>query len=303
MNANDKPEINTSLVEEPVGNKDPEVNTQPEQVPFYVIPVPGGTQVNKGFFQILYDLYFGIKRKLVMRSRPGALNGSDNVFELFNLEEAKNNRFNFIFIGRSGTQPGDGTLVKNNYTELAATRITTLAAHPSNGSIVLNVFTDGDRVEDTINNDFVFFGSDSRNLPAPYAGTDGLSAVVAGQKDGIAALAVHDPSVPGTAISFYVKKISTVGNGYPAVAGDTLIPEADNVYDLGTNTFRWRLIRGVTITPGDLKFENDWVITENDKVGIKEPGLTFTNPEGKILMVLTDKGLYADVKPLSDILK
>lgn len=41
-----------------------------------------------------------------------------------------------------------------------------------------------------------------------------------------------------------------------------LMPTVDNGWDIGSNTLRWRLVRAVTITSGDLKFENDFYITE-----------------------------------------
>jgi hypothetical protein len=45
-----------------------------------------------------------------------------------------------------------------------------------------------------------------------------------------------------------------------------LLPDADNARTNGSASLRWSLVRGVTITPGDLVFENDIVITEPDKV-------------------------------------
>jgi hypothetical protein len=49
-------------------------------------------------------------------------------------------------------------------------------------------------------------------------------------------------------------------------------PEKDNQYVLGDSSHRWSLIRGVTITSGDLKFENDWVFTEDgDNLVLKRP--------------------------------
>jgi hypothetical protein len=51
-----------------------------------------------------------------------------------------------------------------------------------------------------------------------------------------------------------------------------ILPTVDNQYVLGSPTNRWSLIRGVTITSGDLKFENDWVFTEDgDNLVLKRP--------------------------------
>lgn len=93
-------------------------------------------------------------------------------------------------------------------------------------------------------------------------------------------------------------------NGSNAILTDgDLLPNGDNFWNLGNAAARWSLIRGVTITPGDLKFENDWVVTEHDKLGIKTPGLGFTTPEGKLVMFLAEDGLYMDtpIKKLSDL--
>jgi len=52
-----------------------------------------------------------------------------------------------------------------------------------------------------------------------------------------------------------------------AVFGTDFIPSIDNTFNNGTGTFRWQLVRGVTITSGDLRFENDVVLTEHYNIG------------------------------------
>lgn len=41
-----------------------------------------------------------------------------------------------------------------------------------------------------------------------------------------------------------------------------VLPDTDNSYDLGNASFRWALVRGQTVTSGDLRFENDYILTE-----------------------------------------
>lgn len=64
-----------------------------------------------------------------------------------------------------------------------------------------------------------------------------------------------------------------------------LIPDGDNIGSVGTAANRWSLVRAVTITPGDLVFENGWRITEAEKLGLP-PGLAFVRPDGSIAHVL-----------------
>ena len=66
-------------------------------------------------------------------------------------------------------------------------------------------------------------------------------------------------------------------------------PSADNTYNCGNASRRWALVRGVVITPGDLKFENDFTITEAEKLGFQK-GLAFLSPRGRVLMVLDARG-------------
>jgi hypothetical protein len=78
------------------------------------------------------------------------------------------------------------------------------------------------------------------------------------------------------------------------------LPSADNTYDCGNATFRWALVRGVTITPGDILFENGWVITESDKYGIETPGLVILDANDDLVAFIEEGGrLYADVRPLA----
>lgn len=62
-----------------------------------------------------------------------------------------------------------------------------------------------------------------------------------------------------------------------------LHPITDNTMRVGVPTFRYSLIRGVTITSGDLEFENGFVFTEAEKVGIDEPGIALLAPDGELV--------------------
>jgi hypothetical protein len=68
-------------------------------------------------------------------------------------------------------------------------------------------------------------------------------------------------------------------------------PDVDNSRRVGLGTHRYTLIRGVTITSGDLTFENGWTITESDKLGIAEPGLAILNANGDMIAFIGEMGL------------
>jgi hypothetical protein len=64
------------------------------------------------------------------------------------------------------------------------------------------------------------------------------------------------------------------------------MPEYDDRYNLGDSKRRWRLIRGVTITPGDLVFENGVKTSEEND------GLAFFNPKGTKIALLDAQGNF-----------
>lgn len=87
-----------------------------------------------------------------------------------------------------------------------------------------------------------------------------------------------------------------------------VVPKTDNTYTCGGASFRWSLVRGVTITSGDLRFENDFVLTEHYNVGDGVPrgiGLVddrvADNP--KLLAFFADDGTIfsGSVRPLSEL--
>lgn len=69
-----------------------------------------------------------------------------------------------------------------------------------------------------------------------------------------------------------------------AGAANAFLPATDNTGQLGNGTYRWQLIRGVTITSGDLRFENDWYFTEANRVG-RGDGIALCRPDGSVAQV------------------
>lgn len=69
------------------------------------------------------------------------------------------------------------------------------------------------------------------------------------------------------------------------------VPASDNTKQVGDPSKRFSLVRGVTITSGDLSFENGWTITEAEKVGIAEEGLAILNANGDLVYFLGENGL------------
>jgi len=73
----------------------------------------------------------------------------------------------------------------------------------------------------------------------------------------------------------------------PAVeAQGDMLPSSDDLYNCGKDGRRWKLLRAVTVTPGDLVFENGVRATEEGE------GLAFVNPRGKKIAVLDDEGNF-----------
>lgn len=64
------------------------------------------------------------------------------------------------------------------------------------------------------------------------------------------------------------------------------MPEHDNRFNLGDSERRWKLVRGVTITPGDLVFENGVKTSEEND------GLAFFNPNGTKIALLDSQGNF-----------
>lgn len=67
-------------------------------------------------------------------------------------------------------------------------------------------------------------------------------------------------------------------------------PVTDNADDLGSASRRWSLIRGVTITSGDIAFENNVIFTEPEKVWTAATMLMHNiDPDGGIVILTPDE--------------
>jgi len=69
------------------------------------------------------------------------------------------------------------------------------------------------------------------------------------------------------------------------------VPGTDNTRNCGVPSDRWALVRGVTITSGDLNFENGWTFTEGEKVGIAEPGIALLDETGTLVAFFGRSGI------------
>jgi hypothetical protein len=87
-----------------------------------------------------------------------------------------------------------------------------------------------------------------------------------------------------------VVRMSMYTNGH-------LCPGSDNSGSVGNSSLRWGLVRAVTITPGDLTFDNGWTVTEGEKVGLG-PGLAFLDADENIIAFVGPEG-FKDVSELS----
>lgn len=77
----------------------------------------------------------------------------------------------------------------------------------------------------------------------------------------------------------------------------SLVPGSDNSGAIGNSSLRWSLIRGVTITPGDLTFDNGWTVTEGEKLGLG-PGLAFLDADENLIAFVGSQG-FKDVSQIS----
>ena len=67
-------------------------------------------------------------------------------------------------------------------------------------------------------------------------------------------------------------------------ANKEIRPPVDNQGSIGTDSYRWALVRAVTITSGDYVFENGWRLTEAEKLGLGE-GIVLVDKEGNVRKV------------------
>ena len=73
-------------------------------------------------------------------------------------------------------------------------------------------------------------------------------------------------------------------------ASGNVVPGANNTGSLGTDALRWASIYGVSIYSGDVILENQFRITEGDKVGEEADSVVFVNADDEKIMKLDAKG-------------
>lgn len=72
----------------------------------------------------------------------------------------------------------------------------------------------------------------------------------------------------------------------------SIIPDADNTYDLGSSSLRWRSLYAVNVYTGDVVFQNGWRVTEYDENGRIMNGLRVLNKDGEEILRITESGIY-----------
>jgi hypothetical protein len=91
-------------------------------------------------------------------------------------------------------------------------------------------------------------------------------------------------------IRFFRSAALTVRLDDGAAGAVSLLPGADAAGSIGNATNRWSLVRAVTITPGDLVFENGWKLTED----YERDGLRIVSPNGKEILSFTEDDVYEE---------
>jgi hypothetical protein len=91
---------------------------------------------------------------------------------------------------------------------------------------------------------------------------------------------------PDTRFARTAAIITRLDNG--AGAGISFFPGADAVGDIGNASNRWSLVRAVTITSGDVLFENGWRMTED----LGRNGMTVISPRGTEIMSFSEEGIF-----------
>lgn len=102
----------------------------------------------------------------------------------------------------------------------------------------------------------------------------------------------------GAQIQFYTTPLGTVAltaryvmdaaGNHIMFGANAIRNSADATGSVGTAVFRWGLVRAVTITAGDLTFENGWRVTED----FKHRGLVFKNSLDEEMLAIRPDGLY-----------
>lgn len=97
---------------------------------------------------------------------------------------------------------------------------------------------------------------------------------------------------------------TNVGATAFSVGNSGMIPTADSAAPLGSASFRYSTIYAVDSNFGDVSFDNDWSITEGEKVGLGH-GLAFVRNDQELCMFIDAQGtLFVNrTRPLGDLTK
>jgi len=120
--------------------------------------------------------------------------------------------------------------------------------------------------------------------------SSGSTRGVYGQSNSTSGVGVYGLHAAGSGAGYGLLGKTNSSSGYAlrtvgtSAFGGTILPTSDNAYNCGSSSKRWKLVRAVTITPGDLVFENGVKATEEGD------GLAFINPKGSKIAVLDREG-------------
>ena len=70
------------------------------------------------------------------------------------------------------------------------------------------------------------------------------------------------------------------------------IPGSDNGQTCGRWNQRWSDLRSVLIKGDDYGFENNWYLTEHDRVGIEEKGIAILDSKNELKLFIGESGIY-----------
>lgn len=191
----------------------------------------------------------------------------------------------------SSTTATSAFFVENPITNGQAIYGFSSAKGASSGSAVLGQ-TDGQSGTGVLGLATALAGTGSTGGPIGVSGESYASNVGFGVYGRATAQSGVAYGVFGLACSLQGAGVYAVNDNRKEEGGDALqceghaMPVKDNLYNLGNNRRRWKLIRGVTITPGDLVFENGVRTTEEND------GLAFFNPKGAKIALLDSRGNF-----------
>lgn len=159
-----------------------------------------------------------------------------------------------------------------NHTNVLATPAYSFVVDSSSG---MNTFGAGGRVDLVVSGtDVVTLTTSVLNSSARYQAPDGSAASPSYQFTNNTSSGLYNPG--GTGLN-----IVSGGTIYMALASSQVTPGVDNSIDSGSSSKRWANVWGATIHSGDVQLENNWRITEGEKIGHPDEGIMFVSPSGK----------------------